>query len=728
MSEQVDSPKIRWPSRRTVFIVLLVLGTALLAYISLLGPLYASLTASQLQQGEVASQDILAPRTATYNSQVLTETQRDLASRSIAPVYTQPDPGVARRQLERLRATLAFINTTRADSFASLDRKITDLAALEHIHLSHDTAESILTMSNASWQRVEQETTLVLETVMRRTIREDRLEDERRIIPAWVSLALPEDLAAVVADIVSGFIAPNSFYSESLTAAARQEAREAVAPISRTFLVNETIVQRGQVITSADLEALEFFGLRQPEARWQDLAGAAALVVLMVVFVILYMHRRPALVHDMRGMVLIAVLFLLFLLIGRLVVPGHVVVPYIFPLTAFSLVLVTLFGIEVALIFTLPLVILFAYNLPNGLDLTVYYLLGAFVGIFTLGPARRLAAFFWAGAAIGVASAIVIIAFRLPQPDTDWIGILTLIGIAHLNGIASAGLTVLLQVFLAQFLGLTTALQLMEISRPDNPLLQFILRNSPGTYQHSLQVANLAEQAAEHIGADPLLTRVGALYHDAGKALNPFYFIENQVPGSINPHDELDPLSSSAAIIRHVTDGLELARKHRLPGRIRDFIAEHHGTMVTRYQYVRAVEAANGEEEQVDENLFRYPGPRPQSRETAILMLADGTEARMRAERPRDEAEIRALVESVVAGCQDADQLDDTDLTFNELDKIVETFITTLRGLYHPRIEYPKLDQVVAAKKGADSQKSEDTHPLSSDVQVPSRVNPMERP
>jgi putative nucleotidyltransferase with HDIG domain len=341
----------------------------------------------------------------------------------------------------------------------------------------------------------------------------------------------------------------------------------------------------------------------------------------------------------------------------------------------------SLFGAEAALVFTLPLSILFAYDLPNALSVNVYYLLAGFFGVFTLGSGHRMSAYFWSGLAISVAGALAILAYGLPQPNTDLIGVATLMGISLLNGIASTTLTILLQFFLAQFLGMTTALQLMEISRPDHKLMQILLRKAPGSYQHSLQVANLAEQAAEQIGADTLLTRVGALYHDAGKALNPFYFIENQVSNNLNPHDDLDPATSAATIIRHVTDGLELAQKHRLPRRI------------TYYQYAKAVEAAGGDESKIDRNKFRYPGPRPQSRETAILMLADGCEARVRAERPKDADELRAMIRSTVDNRVSTGQLHDTDLTLKELDKIVESFTTTLRGIYHPRIEYPRTEK-----------------------------------
>jgi putative nucleotidyltransferase with HDIG domain len=239
-------------------------------------------------------------------------------------------------------------------------------------------------------------------------------------------------------------------------------------------------------------------------------------------------------------------------------------------------------------------------------------------------------------------------------------------------------------------------MQLLEISRPDSPLLKYFLQRAPGTYQHSLQVANLAEQAAERVYADALLAKVGALFHDVGKANNPLFFVENQPPSQIDSHDDMDPEESAKEIIRHVTDGLELAHKYHLPRRLQDFIAEHHGTLITRYQYNRAVEAADGDKTKVDVEKFRYPGPAPRSKETALLMFADGVEARARAERPANDEEVRALVRSVIENRQRDGQLDDAPLSQRDLANIVESFVTTLRVTYHPRLEYPKEQPTVS--------------------------------
>lgn len=675
--------------RQNIGLVFLLLAIFVFILVGLMIPYITTQIDSQLSSGEVASREITAPRSLTYTSEILTDAQKESAANSIAAIYSPPDTSIARNQLESLRGTLAFINSVREDSFASMEEKLADLAALEDIDLDQETALSILDLSDSRWQAVQQEAIVVLEQVMRATIRENQLEDARDNVPALVSLSLPEDQAAIVSELVLGFVAPNSLYNEVLTETARQNARESVTPVERSFVQGQTLLLKGQIISETDLEALEQFDLVRTQTRWQDVLSAGALALLTLVYFMVYFSRNPSITEDLRGLSVIFVLFVVFLIGGRFLVNSQTFIPYIYPIAAFSLVVASLFGTQTALVFTLPLIILFTYDTPNAFELTLYNLVGSFTGVFALGAARRITSFFWAAALIAFSEVMLIIAFRIAQPNADYIGIAALIGIALVNGIAASSLAVLLQYIIAQILGLTTALQLMEISRPDHPLLQFILRNAPGTYQHSLQVANLAEQAAENIGADTLLTRVGAIYHDAGKALNPFFFIENQLPGNTNPHDNLSPVSSSHMIIRHVPDGLELARKYRLPRRIQDFIEEHHGTMITRYQYAKAVEAAGGDDTLVDESEFSYPGPRPKSRETAILMLADGSEARVRAERPPDENALRKVIKSVIEHRLSTGQLDETDLTLRDLDQLIDSFTTTLRGIYHPRIEYP---------------------------------------
>jgi cyclic-di-AMP phosphodiesterase PgpH len=680
------------PARRALFYSVLVIVMGGVAFLALLLPYSVFFQEAPLREGDVADQDYRAPLALTYESEILTQVQRERVAAEIRPVYSAADPGIARRQLERLRAALSFITAVRADLSATPEQKLTDLAALEDIHLDHETAQSILAMSNSRWEAISREAIVVLEQVMRTTIREDRLEEARTNVLTLISLSLSEDQAEIVAELVSAFIAPNSIYNAALTETAREQAVAAVQPVSRSFASGETIVPRGAIISVTDMEALRQFGLTQPEIRWQDLTSSAALILLILIFMGLYLRQNPPLASDLRAIAMMAMLFLVFLVIARFVIPGHTVIPYLLPIAAYALVVSSLIAAKPALVTVLPLAILSTYGVPYALELTIYYVISSLFGVLILGRGRRITSFFWTGLAVALSGAAVVIVYRLPQPDTDMTGLLTLTGGAFIYGAATAGITLLLQFFLAQLLGTTTALQLMELSRPDHPLLQLLLRTAPGTYQHSLQVANLAEQAAERIGADALLTRVGALYHDAGKTMDPIFFIENQVPGNPNPHDELDPATSAAIIVQHIPKGLELARKYKLPKRILDFISEHHGDMITRYQYTKALEEAGRDESRLNLEDFQYPGPSPQSKETALLMLADGCEARVRAEHPKNEEELRAIIKDVVDMHLKIGSFRYTDLTLFDLEMVIDSFTTTLRGIYHPRIKYPKLE------------------------------------
>ncbi|MBI4760251.1 MAG: HD family phosphohydrolase [Chloroflexota bacterium] len=678
------------PQLRTLQIVLLIL-VSIISYGALVLPSLVGPASISLQVGDVSPSDFQAPQDISYISEVRTEEARAAAESAVAPVYAPPDPSIARKQLERLRAALQYITLVREDANASPEQKASDIASLSDISLKPQTIEQILALTPARWDAIQQEALSVLEQVMRRTIRDTDLDAVRRSVPSLVSLALNEEQAAVVVELVSAFVIPNSVYSAELTEAAKRSAREAVEPITQSYKAGEIIVLRGQVLRPAQLEALQKLGLIEQTSPWQEYAGAAALVIMLAMLTVLYFtRRRLGFLADARSTMIVALIFLAFVVGARLIIPDRTVLPYAYPLPAVGLLLTTLFGLETGVIISILLSMLVPYGLPNALDLIPYFLFSSLTGVLVLGAARRVWTFFRAGMGIAVAGIIMLTAFRLPFASMDGVAVFQLTAAALFNGLASSSIALLLQYFLAQTLGLTTALQLIEISRPDFPLLQFFLRNAPGTYQHSLQVANLAEQAAELIGADALLTRVGALFHDIGKALNPSFFIENQPAENIDPHDDIPPEESAAAIIAHVTDGVALARKYRLPRRMDDFILEHHGTMVTRYQYNQAVQAAGGDASKVDIEKFRYPGPRPQSRETALLMLADGAEARTRAQRPHDEESIRKVVLSTIEAAQKQGQLDDTKLTLRDLSIITEAFVTVLKGTHHPRIVYPK--------------------------------------
>ena len=691
------------PSKLTLFLrAFTLILTVLAAFAALTLPLALRPVALPLAVGEVAPRDLDAPRAIEYISDVRTEEARQNAALTVPSIYTPADPSVAREQIHHLRVTLQYITTVRADEYADAIEQQSDLLALENITLNPEIIATILSSSDAQWETIQQESLSVLEQVMRNSIRQNDVASIQRNVPSRVSLALTETQANLVAALVRAFIVPNSLYSDDLTEASRNSAREAVEPIVQQYKAGERVVSGGQIITPANFEALEKLGLIQSKDEFPKTIGAGVLTLTLALFLWLYFNYRPsAHLRDLRSLVSAAILFLIFLVGARLTLPNHLLTPYFYPLPAFGLLIATLFGADTAFMLVFALSFLTTYGMTDSLELTSYYLLASLVSILVLGKARQAWSFLKAGLAVSLVGIAMLLAYWLPFTSADWIGIATLAAAAAFNGLSSASLTLLLQFFLAQILGIPTTLRLLEISRPDAPLLQYLLRTAPGTYQHSLQVANLAEQAAESIGADALLVRVGALFHDVGKAQNPLFFIENQVPGSINTHEDLAPEESAEIIIRHVNDGVTLGRKYRLPRRLIDFILEHHGTNITRYQYTQALKNAKGDHSKVDLEKFRYPGPAPRSRETALLMLADGTEAWARAERPQTEQELRSLVHKSIERVQQSGQINNTHLTLRDLALIKESFISTLRGTLHPRIKYPKEKAKLASSEVA---------------------------
>jgi putative nucleotidyltransferase with HDIG domain len=286
-----------------------------------------------------------------------------------------------------------------------------------------------------------------------------------------------------------------------------------------------------------------------------------------------------------------------------------------------------------------------------------------------------------AGGVLAVLGAFWLISEPRHNTDLGWMALAAVI-----CGVGSAFIAGVLGIAAARLFGVTTFGQFGRLSQPSHPLLQRLQDEAPGTYHHSMMVASLAERAASRIGANSLLARVGALYHDVGKLARPAYYIENQFDDSTaNPHEGLTPQESAAAIREHVTRGLEIARQHRLPAVVRDFIPEHHGTRLVTYFYREAVQAG----EKVDPAAFRYAGPRPHSRETAIVMLADSCEAIVRASQATGRPDIDELVDGVFAERLAEGQLDEADITMRDLQQVAASFKETLRAVYHPRIPYP---------------------------------------
>lgn len=642
------------------------------------------------QLGEPAAADIIAPASITYVSQVQTNEAREAAAAAVPDVYDPADSRVTRQQVRRLQEVLDYVGSIRGDAFASREQKLADLGAVSDLTIDTALGASLLDLNDTDWAAIRNETASVIERVMSSRVREDRIEDARNQVPALVSVSLTEAQAEIVVKLVEPFITANSFFNEAATSTARQAARDAVAPISQSFVQGQTVVARGRVITEVDLEAMTALGIVQPELSLQNTTSHLITILLaFAIFGIFITRFTPSFFTAPRLMIFVGLLFLLFLFIARITVPNRTVLPFLFPSAALAMLVAVTLGPNIAVALAVIFGALISVITDGRLDVITYFVVGGVVAALAMGRAERISSFFWAGAAAAAANIAVILIYRLPDPTTDLIGIATLIGASLLSGILSAGATIVGLFILGSFFDIYTPLQMIELARPNHPLLQYVLRQAPGTYQHSLQVANLAEQAAERIGADTALVRVGAMFHDVGKATHPEFFIENQIEGQ-NPHDGMLPEVSAQVIIEHVTDGLKMAKKHRLPRVIHSFISQHHGTNLTYYQYQRAIKAAGGDELKVDKGQFRYPGPKPQTRESALLMLADGCESKSRADRPRNEEEIEKIVRYIIDRTLAANQLDECDLTVHDLKLVRESFVDTLKSFFHSRLTYPE--------------------------------------
>jgi len=671
--------------------ILFTAGTAAILIVPLL-------TADQvsLQVGGLAPRDIKAPRAVSYTSDIATDALRDEAERRVAPVYALMDVGISRQQVARTRQVMDFIRAVRADTITPIEPRRETLQAAPDLALTPAQIDNILVLPDATWGIVAEETIAVVDLTMRETIRDIDLGEKKARLPALVGISLNEEQAALVSALAQGFIIPNSLRDDAATAQRRLEARQAVEPKQVSYLAGQVVIREGAVVTPEVIEALQHMGLATPLVDWGDIAGLAIFALLVALIIGLYLWRyEKALIQRPRSLFLLAVLLLGFVIVAKLMVPGRTVLPYIFPASALAMLLTVLMGPGLALAASAVLAMMVGVMTDGSLEFAIYVAAGSAVATLALGRIERLSMFFAAGLYASLTDIAVVLAFRLPPGNLDSIGLVTLIGAALVNGGLSASITLAGLFTVGNLLDLATTVQLIELARPTHPLLNELMHKAPGTYHHTLMVANLAEQAAVRIGADALLTRVGAFYHDIGKAARPYMFVENQLDGA-NVHNQLDPQTSAEIIISHVTDGMELARKYRLPSRVRAFIPEHHGTMRASFLYNKALERVGGDAGKLDESSFRYPGPKPRSKETALLMLADGAEAAARASRPSSPEQVAEIVKKVIDDRLAQGQLDECPLTLNDLRLARESLVTTLQGVFHPRLQYPEMKKVDA--------------------------------
>lgn len=645
-----------------------------------------------LREGQVAPRDIVAPKSVEIVDAVETEKRKQEILAAIPPVY-RVDEVLVRRVKEDLEGFFAALEEVRKASLPPLPETVDALARKWGV-----TAKTILWLLEAPQDTYEAfrgflydlfTTHFFLQPVPR--------EDAARVFLAMSaqieSSGFSEEAAWVAGILIARFFQPNAVVDEAKTQALQEEALASFEPVRRIIRRGETLVRQGEVVTKAQLEALEALGIpTRQESRFRLLV-LSVLIVGVVILEYRYLARFASRFLEDQEHLLIRTLALDVVLALNILttrISGIFFVAGALPLLLFSL-----FGREVAFGESLVLfpLLLWAWRVdPSGsILLFVHLVLPLFLG----APLMRRH-LIRAGGILSLFGMVFGALAALSEGASNLQLLATLAyggaGGVMASFVALGGLSLFEHLF-----PVTTDVRLLELLNPNHPLLKRLMFEAPGTYSHSLVVANLAEVAAEEIGANALLARVGAYYHDIGKLKRPQWFIENQLHPERNIHNRLSPYLSVLVIVNHVRDGLEIAREFHLPREVQRIIQSHHGRSVVRYFYEKALRSG---ETKVSRDVFRYPGPLPRTPEEAIVFLADSVEAAVRSMKDPTPRRVETTVRNIVRMYLEDGQLDESSLTLRDINRIAYRFVRFLNGMIHARIPYPELLKEGSYEKG----------------------------
>ena len=482
-------------------------------------------------------------------------------------------------------------------------------------------------------------------------------------------------------EITAKLLIPNFRYNDKGTREVQKQAREEAG--QKIFLIKkgQKIVEEGYPVTGEQLTILETLWQTTTKRAFPVIAGRALIILLLMVGISFYLYRYQAWVlEDNTLLSVLGLIAILMLLLAKTLTLINLS-GYFIPLAFATILIAVLLGGRLAMLTGVALAIMVGLFTGNRLPFALVALLGGAVGAYAVRWVKHRTDFLRAGALIALTNCLLILAFILIGIESEVKSLWWGLG----NGFASSFLAFALLPIFEHGFKVTTDIRLLELSNLNQPILRRLAIQAPGTYHHSIIVGNLAEGAAEAVGANPLLARVASYYHDIGKIKNSDYFIENRIGPSVE-YGRLVPRLSSQIIISHVKEGVEITREHRLTPRIINIIAQHHGTSLISQLYRKALKI---EKEGVEEEDYRYPGPRPRSKEAAIVMLADSVEAASRALTKPSPEEIENLVKEIINEKFTDSQLDESPLTLSDLKKLVEVFTRTLCGITHGRIDYP---------------------------------------
>lgn len=643
-----------------------------------------------LSIGQVSQLTIRAPIDAvdTYATQAAKQ-----AAAALVPARYDVNPATEQDSLAALDRLFNSLNIVRGEQGLSAAAALSQVRQSAPHKLPPAAISALLQMQSSELTVVSSNAVRIVQQLLQSNFSARDMDRASLIVDQQlVTLQVDEQVRVIIGQIVESVLAPNLVYNEVLTQSARLAAEHSVPDV--WINRGDVIVRRGQLITSTIMSELQDLKLLKTEPDYGIVIAFFFFIAILVLATAAFIQlRRARISRDNLYLLLHAIIVIFsagFILLAKSAIDVGVPqdVSYAVPVAMASMMLTMFFGSSLAVLSSLLLAIL--SSAVFGFDFQHFFtpLLGSLGAVMAMTRVQHRSVFMRAGflTALLNACTIIIMHFLLTSTDSGLHELTYEVIYGVVGGLLSSVLTIGLMPFLETAFGVVTHMGLLELANPTHPLLRRLLLEAPGTYHHSLIVGNLAESAAEAIGADPLICRVGAYYHDVGKMKRPLFFVENQVSGD-NPHDKVSPNLSYLIITSHVSDGLKMLEEYKLPAPIRDICAEHHGTTVLWYFYNKALEEDKHHTPDVDQ--YRYPGPRPQSKEAAIVMMCDAVEASVRSMGKPTPSRIEALIRKIMKDRLQDGQLDHCDITFKDLELMVEAFLRTLQGIYHERIEYP---------------------------------------
>jgi len=667
-----------------------------------------------LKEGQICTKDILSPGDFEFVDLEATQNLREKAAKSIKEVYDLNLANIenVEKQIDNLFSKIKEyqekIDESSKDTTANImesDRRLTDDELNEManeinedlgLYISEQVIAGCLQLDNLSLEKIRIDIKSSVRKIMEQGIKIDDLENAKKQLIREISeISLDHHDALIASDIATSLLLPSLFLNEEGTEKRRQEAIASVDDVIRTIQKGQIIIRKGEVVTSEDIAILNALGLKNPKINFSNIIGMLMITAICLLLIFLYLsYFYPDIYENVNKLILLGIISIFVVLLAKIASQAS---GYLMPIASASMLIAISLSPNIAILLTVILSLLIGFIPGGGLNYILVSVISGIVAIYSIRKASQRSSLTRAGLIIAGVNIITISALGLINNEGYYLILQNnLWGV--LNGFLSVILTIGILPFLESYFDITTSFKLMELSNPNQALLKKMILEAPGTYHHSIVVGNLSETAAEEIGGNGLLARVGAIYHDIGKIKRPYFFTENQEAYK-NIHDEMEPSLSALVIASHVKEGIELAKKNKLPKDITDIIAQHHGTNLITYFFHRALKENGSANDAVAEENYRYSGPKPQTKEAGIILLADSLEAATRSLTNPTATRIKTLAKEIIQKNLENGQLEECDLTLKDLDKIGDSFSRILTGMFHSRLDYPDEDLIKKIKE-----------------------------